>query len=898
MAARKFHNYLAMQPACIAMWISLSYSGLLSRQFPYRNTPPQYSSDDLNNILAVRNKVDPQSLLTLERVRTLLIALVILGLFSSFPVFAKELQPSGRIRGVTLAVSGDRRERLRGVSLVLTGSALADNKLEGTSDEQGEYSFNRLAAGEYKLTASSKGFKTAEHHIVLAIDATVDLDVSLEVGRFETTVNVSPDEDHINTTDTTVAGQLSANRLHNVPLINEKFQDALPLLPGVTRSSDGALNIKGTRPDQSGVLVSSLNVADPVTGDAAIDLPLEAVESVQVFSNPFSAEYGRFTGAVTAIETRAGSNEWRYLLTNVLVRPRFRDSKIYGVQSATPRLAFGGPIKKDKAFIFQSFEYRFVRSEVTSLPPAERDRKLESFDSFTRLDFNLNQTNRLTVSFSLFPQKRDAANLNTFTPLETAANIHQRGWFLAVNEQKTFANRALLQSSFSLKQFDVDVFGNSDAPFLIVPRTRAGGWFNRQDRDSRRLQLLETLSLPEQKFHGAHDLRFGFDVSHTTFDGSDRSSPVRIIRNNGTLSELIAFAGAGQLQRNNTELASFVQDTWQLNQNLTVDLGLRWDHDGIADDHNVAPRLGFALLPFSNDRTVIRGGVGLFSDKIPISVGIFEQYQQRVATKFAPNGITIVDGPRIFQHVVNNGYSSPYSVAATLQIDHEIKRLLLRIGYEERQTRRDFILDPVATGTLLLRNDGKSRYREFQLTGRLRLQERHHVYVAYVRSSATGDLNAFNDYFGNLRNPVIRANERSLQPFDAPNRIIGWGDLALPKQITVSPVVDWHTGFPFSLIDENQNFVGARNRGGRYPSFFSLDLQVTKGLAPRVPNWGFVPKKYRGKKVPGRFGVKIFNLTNHWNPRDFQNNINAADFGTFYNTPQRGIRLKFEFVKY
>jgi hypothetical protein len=365
------------------------------------------------------------------------------------------------------------------------------------------------------------------------------------------------------------------------------------------------------------------------------------------------------------------------------------------------------------------------------------------------------------------------------------------------------------------------------------------------------------------------------------------------------LSELIVFAGVGQLQRNNTELASFVQDTWQLNQKLTIDLGLRWDHDGIGEDHNFAPRLGFALLPFSNDRTVIRGGVGLFYDKIPISVGIFEQYQERVVTKFASNGITIVDGPRPFQHVIrSNDYRSPYSVAATLQVDHEIKRLLLRVGYEERETRRDFILDPIASGSLLLRNDGKSRYREFQVTGRLKLQERHHVYVAYVRSNATGDLNAFNDYFGNLRNPVIRANERSLQPFDAPNRLIGWGDIALPKQITLSPVVDWHTRFPFSLIDEEQNFVGARNRGGRYPSFFSLDLQVTKGLAPRVPNWGFVPKKFRGKKVPGRFGVKVFNLTNHWNPRDFQNNIDAADFGTFYNSPHRGIRLKFEFVKY
>ena len=888
---------VVVDATCVTKLIRLSYEGVLSRLTPDERKPPPDFSDNVNNVLAVRKEIERGLLLLLARACLAVAVLLILAGPLRSVVVANEHQPSGRIRGVTLAVTGDRRERLPRVTLVLTGSALGDNKLETISDEQGEYSFNHLAAGEYKLTAASRGFKSAEHRVIVAIDATVDLDVSLEVAPFETTVNVSRDEDRINTTDTTIGGQLSARKLHDVPLINEKFQDALPLLPGVTRSSDGALNIKGTRPDQGGVLVSSVNVTDPVTGNAAIDLPLEAVESVQVFSNPFSAEYGRFTGAVTAIETRSGTNEWRYLLTNVLVRPRFRDSHLYGVQSATPRLAIGGPIKKDKAFFFQSFEYRFVRSEVTSLPPDKRDSKLESFDSFTRLDFNLNTTNRLTVSFSLFPQKREAANLNTFTPLETAANVHQRGWFLAINEQKTFANHALLQSSFSLKQFDVDVFGNSGAPFVISPRTRAGGWFNRQQRDSRRIQWLESLTLPNKKFRGEHELRVGFDVSHTAFDGTDLSQPVRILRNDGSLSQLIAFAGNGQLQRRNTELAAFVQDTWQLNHNLTVDLGLRWDHDGIGDDHNLAPRFGFALLPFSNDHTVIRGGVGLFYDKIPINVGIFEQYQQRVVTQFAANGVTIVDGPRIFQHVVRSN-NSPYSVAATLQVDQEIKSLLLRVGYEERQTRRDFILDPVASGSLLLRNDGKSRYREFQVTGRLRLQERHHVYVSYVRSSATGDLNAFNDYFGNLRNPVIRANERSLQPFDAPNRLLAWGDFGLPKQIVVSPVLDWHTGFPFSLVDENQNFVGARNRAGRYPSFLSLDLQITKGLAPKVPNWGFIPAKFRGKKLPGRFGVKVFNLTNHWNPRDFQSNIDATDFGTFYNSPRRGIRLKFEFVKY
>jgi hypothetical protein len=811
-----------------------------------------------------------------------------------FPV-----QSSGRVRGTIVAVSGDRRERLPGVVVVLSGSVLGDKKLETISDDQGDYSFNRLAAGDYRLTVIHTGFEKFEQRVIVSIDATIDLDVLLQPRAVTETVTVTPNDDRINTTETTVAGQLSSAKLQDVPLVNEKFQDALPLLPGVTRSPDGSLNIKGTRSDQGGVLVSSLNVTDPFTGDPAIDLPLEAVESVQVFSNPFSSEYGRFTGAVTAIETRSGSNKWRYLVTNVLVRPRLRDGKIYGVQSATPRIAVGGPLRKDKVFFFQSFEYRFVRSEVTSLPASQRDRKLESFDSFTRFDFNLNNANRLAVSFSLFPQKRDAFNLDTFTALQTAANAHQRGWFFAANEQATFAKGALLQTSFSLKQFDVDVFGNSTAPFVISPLRRSGGWFNRQQRDSRRLQWLEVLSLPEKRFNGLHALRLGLDLSRTHFEGEDTSTPVRVVRADGTLSQLIAFTGLGSLQRIDTEFAAFVQDRWSIGRRLTIDAGLRFDRDGVAKENNLAPRFGFALLPFSNERTVLRGGIGLFYDKIPISVGVFEQYQQRVITSFAADGTTPLAGPTALRHVVQNGeYRNPRSGAGTIQLDHEVNRLLLRLGFEERRTRGDFFLEPKPDGRLVLHNDGESRYREVQVTARYRLQERKHLYIAYVRSRATGDLNAFNNYFGNARNPVIRANERSLQPFDAPNRLLFWGDIGLPKQITLSPVMDWHTGFPFSLVDENQNFVGARNRGGRYPSFFSVDLQITKGLTPKVPNWGMIPAQFRGRKFPGRFGVKLFNLTSHWNPRDFQNNVDSPDFGTFYNGSQRGVRLKFEFVKF
>ncbi|HKR21388.1 MAG TPA: hypothetical protein VJS17_02290, partial [Pyrinomonadaceae bacterium] len=560
------------------------------------------------------------------------------------------------------------------------------------------------------------------------------------------------------------------------------------------------------------------------------------------------------------------------------------------------RIAVGGPIKKDKLFFFQSLEYRFVRTNVPSLEELDerqRDIQRESFDSFSRLDYVINSNNRLTASFSIFPQKQSYFNLNTFNPADTTANFHQRGWFLAFNEQATFKSGALLQSSFSVKQFDGDIFGNSGAPYEITPERNFGGWFDRQHRESRRYELLEIYNLAPVNWRGSHSLKVGVNYSYTSFDGSDRSTPVSILRADGTRYQQIAFAGTGDLARNQNEFSAFVQNKWMVNPRVVFDFGLRYDRDTIGTNNNFAPRLGVVLVPAANGRTVIRGGVGLFYDKIPLNVGSFEQYQDFVVTTFAGNGTTAIDGPRFFLNTAPSDLENPYSIAWNAQVDHEIsQRLLLRLGYEERSTRNDFVLEPIADqlnlGRLLLLNSGRSRYRELQAVARFRFQEGRNIFLSYVRSQARGNLNDFNHYFGNLRQPVIRPDENGKQPFDVPNRMLFWGEFALPFDVVATPVVDWRSGFPFSIVNEQQDFVGPRNEGGRFPSLLTFDLLVTKGLT--IP--------FRGKKYRGRAGMTIFNITNHWNPRDVQNNIDSRQFGTFFNSPGLSVRLKFEFVKY
>ncbi len=93
-----------------------------------------------------------------------------------------------------------------------------------------------------------------------------------------------------------------------------------------------------------------------------------------------------------------------------------------------------------------------------------------------------------------------------------------------------------------------------------------------------------------------------------------------------------------------------MQDKWTVNGRVTFDLGLRYDRDQIGAQNNFAPRIGFVLLPTASDRTVVRGGIGLFYDKIPLNIGAFEQYPNMRVTTFAPDGVTVVDGPRLFRN--------------------------------------------------------------------------------------------------------------------------------------------------------------------------------------------------------------------------------------------------------
>lgn len=822
----------------------------------------------------------------------------------------------GSIKGTVSATTSDVNARptlLAGARLTLVNRDLPGNPVKSVTDEAGNFIFNDLPAGTYLLSAEADGFPVVTREINLASGATLNVEILLTATVSET-VTVREEEGLLSQGETTTTNTVRSQTLKDMPLRAENYQSALLLTPGVVRDKDGADHLKGARAGQSAYTVNGADVTDPATGNIAFDIPLEAAASVQVEENPYSAEFGRLTGGMTNLETKGGGDKFKLNATRFF--PTFRNIVGGKLDSFRPRLTFSGPLVRGRLFFLQSFEYRFTRTRVPSLPAPRDNSTSENFNSFTQIDLNVNKNHQLKFIAAFFPQKSRYVGLNTFNPQEVTPNFKQRGELFSVSEQAVFGDASFLTSTLSYRTFAVRVFAQGTQPMTVTPDGNSGNYFADSNRHSRRLQWQETYYAKPITLAGQHSFRLGGEFDRTNVSGRFHDRSILIRRGDGTLAQRIDFLGDGTVSRSTNELVAFLQDRWVISKKLTVDAGLRFDRNGIARRDNFAPRLSFLYLPLKGDRTVIRGGVGLFYDRIPLSVGNFEleneedallfdssadalrpstrftELPRRVVTSFASDGTSVVDGPRRFKNRVEDIRHDPSSLRWSLQLDHQLaKNLTARVGYLERSTKNDLIIEPRIGGSnagrFVLSPHGRSQYRELQLLAGYFSRHVGNWSASYVWSKAKGDLNTADNFLGDYPTLVIRPNEYGPLPFDAPHRFLVFGQVKTRYGIMVSPSLEVRTGFPFSLVNERLDFVGARNRAGRFPTFLSLDVQATKDFT--IPK--FVPK-FEGKKA--RIGAAVFNVTNHFNPRDVLNNTGSPHVGQFFNSLGTSVRGKFE----
>ena len=805
------------------------------------------------------------------------IAFVAACSLTSLGVFAQTPAATGRAEGAVFVGVSSGQVFAAGATVRLSGPVV----LETETDQNGNYTFAAVASGTYRIEAFLSGLDAAR---TISVEAGKIVRAELQLKPADVKSSVTVTATAPESKDPAPSETISEKTLREAPNANERLENALPLIPGVVRGPDGRINLKGARATQSGALVNSANVTDPATGIPAINVPIDVVSSVQVISNPYDPQYGKLTGAVSTVETKTSNyGKFHFSVQNLLPRWRDRDGAIRGIGASTPRLTVTGPIVKDRIAFTQSVEYRFVRTPVNSLPGPERDTKLESFDSYSQVDFIVSSKQTATVSFALYPQKLDYFGLNTFTPQPSTPDFHQRGYQVYLQDRYLTGSQSLLTSQFSYKTFDADVTAQSDAAYRLLPDTTEGGFFSRQTRRTSRVEWQENYQFAPRRLLGWHQFRLGLNYAHSSYDGRQTFLSAEIADASDTPVERITFTAPTSFAIDQNETALYAADQWSIVPGLMVSLGARFDSDTSTGSTHASPRAGFLLSLTRDSRTILKGGVGIFYDRVPLMMPVFEELPNRTVTLLGPSGEESTSTS--YRNEIIGGLRNPRSTSWNLELDRKVfAGLLLRVAYEQRNTTNDFIVSPLRegrSGILSLSNGGSDCYKEFQVTARYQI--RHHILNAsYVRSRAFGDLNDFNQFFGTLAQPVIQPNARGRQAFDTPNRFLLWGSIAGPWKLTLLPVYDLHTGFPYSVQDEFREYVGPRN-SSRYPRFSSFDLQVTRRLTIPVGD----------RKLKARAGIGIFNLFNHFNPRDVQNNLASAQFGSFFNDAWREFRGKF-----
>ena len=149
--------------------------------------------------------------------------------------------------------------------------------------------------------------------------------------------------------------------------------------------------------------------SDLIGGGPGLMLPLEAVNTMQVYAGGAPAAFGLASGGITAVQTRAGADRFRMSLDSAFPRLLYTDTGIGGVAYWDPNLGLGGPLLRGRVTVAESASVRYDRNAYTTL--AGDDHNLfKALLSWTQVDATLNDAQRLRVSMSADPRRTDHAD--------------------------------------------------------------------------------------------------------------------------------------------------------------------------------------------------------------------------------------------------------------------------------------------------------------------------------------------------------------------------------------------------------------------------------------------------------------------------------------------------------
>ncbi len=702
-------------------------------------------------------------------------------------------------------------------------------------------------------------------------------------------VNVSDSLPGIDAEQTSDQATMNTPEIVDVPYQTSRdIRNLLPFNAGVVQDATGQVHVAGSENWEALDEIDGFDIRSPIYGSLSMRVSADAVRTIDTETTRYPVEFGRATGGVIAFYTGMGDNKFRFNATNFI--PSFRDLNGIRFDQFVPRFTFSGPVVRDRAWFYDGLETEYDNIYIAELPAnADTDELIRGSNLF-KVQANLTPANILTGGLLFNDYHSPYDGISSLTPQQSTTKRNTIAWLPYVRERLSLAGGALLDAGLGVDRIRDGYEPHGSTPYEITPELPSGSYFESLTGRSERVEGTAALYLSPQRWKGQHDFKFGIDLDHVGYNEEVARAPVSYLREDGTLLRQSTFPAISPFTLHNAEIGAYAQDRWQPRAGLLLEPGLRFDWDEIVRRPLLSPRIAAVYAPPDGGGTTkLSAGIGIYYEHTQLEYLTRALAGVRYDTNFAADGVTPTGPAQETSFAYDQGsLREARALNWSVGIEHKLPWDLFAGGnFLEKHTTDVFTYvnqssSTALSGNYLLSNQRADHYDSVEVHARRVFANGHTVFASYTHSSAR--TNAALDYMPTLT--VSGPQQSGPLAWDVPNRILSWGWLPVPlaklrKSWDVVYALDWHTGFPFTPVNANQQVVGGAG-SGRFPDYANF----SPGL-----EWRF---HLRG----AYFGLRgvIENATDRSDPAVVNPVVDSPEYGAFSEFQGRAITARLRLI--
>jgi len=758
-----------------------------------------------------------------------------------------------------------------------------------TSDLAGTFHLELAAAGSYRIQAEREGFFLFTQQDV-ALDEETPLEIHMNhLRELAESVDVHYSQPVIDPGQTSDTTRLNSQEILNIPYpASQDYRTALPLMAGAIADNAGQVHFNGGNASQTNYRLNGFEVSDPATGALTTRLNVDTVQTLEWDQSRFSPSEGKGSAGVLDIKTEMGDDHWRFGGTNFIPGVGSRDG--WHLDHWTPRLKLSGPLAKGRLWFDAALDGFYAVNTVTGLPRGQDQTTSSSGSGLVRLQWNITGSQILTASFltNLADDKRNG--LSVLTPAEATVNQRQ-SLFLGAIKDQWIVGGGLIEFGFADSRTWLQSSPQGDQTYVITPFGATGNFFADETRHTGRQEWLTNgFVRPLHK----HQIQVGADIEHSDLDQTIFRHEYTSVRADNSLVRDVQFLGSPLQYKNNVEAYGYALDRWNPFETLTLEVGFRTQWDAYTGGAPLAPRTAAAWAPKWGHGAKFSAGWGIFYDAVTLGMLALSQEQTSISTFYGPAG-AISAGPVVTQYVLRpDDLRLPRFAITSFSAEKKLPLGIYgKLNLISREGSRGFTFeDQIVSPSLnlyVLDNVQRQRYRAAEATFRRTFLSKYQWFASYTRSEARA--NAVIDY--SVESPIFAPQSGGPLPWDAPNRILAWGWAPIQKtwfpnfmqtligETDVQLMVDYRTGFPFSVSNDAGNLVGMPN-SMRFPDYATVNIALERKFPFRGYLWAW--------------RVGVINSLNRANPNVVNSDIDSPQYLAFARGQSRAVNVRLRFL--